>query len=519
MALLTVAVFAVYCRALNSPFVFDDSVSVIDNRSITRLWPLVGDAAHPGPFNPSFQYPTSGRPLVNLSLAINYYFGRLNPVGYRIFNLIVHLLSAVLLMMIVRRTLQLDYFGGRFDRASGPLALVVALLWSIHPLNTETLVYITQRTELMVGFFYLATLYGALRYWSAASTGGRTAWLALSTLTCLAGALCKEVMVTAPVIVLLYERTFIAGSFRRALRNSWPLYVGLLISWGLLLYLNHAGPRSNTAGFHLGVPACVWWFSQAKVLLMYLRLAVWPWPLAIHYEIPYLTTLSAAWPWLAPVALLGLVTLMLLARRSAIGFVGAWVLLILSPTLIVPITTEIAAERRMYLPLAALATLFVVDGNWLVQQTAVPVAAAAASKPARRWSVVLAGAVALIVISILSVVSVRRLAAYDSALSLWEDNVKHQPDNTLAHNMLGNAFFRTGRAADAVVQYRLALQLRPDNSGAHANLGIALVSLGRPEEGLEHYQQALQIDPGCLDALANMALAYAALKRPRRPSL
>ncbi len=79
----------------------------------------------------------------------------------------------------------------------------------------------------MVGFFYLATLYASLRYWAAASPASRNTWLALATLACLAGMACKEVMVTAPVIVLLFERTFISGSFRQALRKSWPLYLGL----------------------------------------------------------------------------------------------------------------------------------------------------------------------------------------------------------------------------------------------------------------------------------------------------
>ncbi len=207
-ALLAGAVCLVYGRALESPFIFDDDVSIVKNTSITRLWPLLGDSQHPGPLNPFKELPNSGRPLANLSLAINYHFGQLNPVGYHVFNLMVHLLSALLLMGIVRRTLTLDCFAGKFSRTAGPLAFFVALLWALHPLQTETVVYITQRTELMVGFFYLATMYASLRYWAADSQAGRRRWLALAGLACLAGMACKEVMVTAPVVVLLFERTF-----------------------------------------------------------------------------------------------------------------------------------------------------------------------------------------------------------------------------------------------------------------------------------------------------------------------
>ena len=118
-----------------------------------------------------------------------------------------------------------------------------------------------------------------------------------------------------------------------------------------------------------------------KVFLLYLKLAVWPWPLSIHYEMPYFISAAQAWPWLAPVVLLGIVTLVLVWRRSAIGFVGAWVFVILSPTLVVPILTEVAAERRMYLPLAALITLVVVVVYSLAQKIA----------PRRQWPVALAG--------------------------------------------------------------------------------------------------------------------------------
>ena len=155
--------------------------------------------------------------------------------AYHVFNIIVHVLSALLLMAIVQRTLCLDYFEGKFERASGPLSFVVALLWTLHPLQTETVVYVTQRTELMVGFFYLATLHASLHYWAAVSSSGRKIWLVLATVACLAGMASKEVMVTAPVMVLLFERTFVARSFWRALKNSWPLYVGTVSELGLVV--------------------------------------------------------------------------------------------------------------------------------------------------------------------------------------------------------------------------------------------------------------------------------------------
>ena len=110
------------------------------------------------------------------------------------------------------------------------------------------------------------------------------------------------------------------------------------------------GLCSHSTGFGSGVPAYVWWFTEAKVLLLYLRLAVWPWPLVIHYEYDYLDSLAAAWPWVVPAAIFALVAAILFWRRTAIGFALVSMLAILSPTLVVPVVTEVAAERRMYLP-------------------------------------------------------------------------------------------------------------------------------------------------------------------------
>ncbi len=127
------AVWMVYGRAIRSPFIFDDQASVLNNPSIVKLWPLWGDPQHPGPLNPPKDLATSGRPLVNLSLALNYHFGGFDPLGYHLFNLAVHVLSALLLMAIVSRTLHLEYFGAQFHRVSGLLALAVALIVGFAP--------------------------------------------------------------------------------------------------------------------------------------------------------------------------------------------------------------------------------------------------------------------------------------------------------------------------------------------------------------------------------------------------
>ncbi len=504
---LAAALVAVYGPSLNTPFIFDDEESILENQSIVKLWPLIGDARHPGPLNPPSQHSTAGRPLANLSLAINYRLAEYDPFGYHLFNVIVHFLSALLVGAIVRRMLQLDFFQGRFDRAGPWLALLAMLLWALHPLQIEAVIYITQRTELLVGFFYLATFYASLRYWKANSHTTRIIWCVSAFFACLAGMASKEVMVTAPVMVLLFERTFLTGTFRQALRKSGPLYCGLFASWGLLIALNISGPRSGTAGFDLGLSAYSWWFTQAKVLWMYLKLVIWPHPLVIHYAISYLTSFSSAWPWVLGSIALGLVACVLTWRRSAIGLALAWIILILLPTLLVPITTEVAAERRMYLPLAALVTLFVAGGYQLLRMVQVRLS----SSPARSYALPLAS-IGLIYVALsiaCGFVSTTHLEAYQNPVVLWSEAVAIEPNDFLAQYNLGYAMIVAGRSEDGIEHFRKALQLAPKYADAYNDLANALRVSGQLSEAIDNYQHALELKPDFPQAQYNLGLALA----------
>jgi protein O-mannosyl-transferase len=506
---LAIAVGVVYGRAINSPFVFDDSISIVENSSIRHLWPLIGDDVHRGPLNPARDLPTSGRPLVNLSFAVNYKFGQLDPWGYHAFNLMLHLLSACLLAAIVRRTLLLPHFGGRFDRVAAPLGVAAALVWAVHPLATEAVVYVTQRTELMAGFFYLATLYASLRYWTAGTNRLRAVWLLAAVLACACGMAGKEIMVTAPVAVLLFQWTFLATSFRDV-RRSWPLYLALASTWAVLLYLNYDAPRSQSAGFHLEVPFYSWWFTQAKVLWIYLKLAIWPAPLSIHYQFEYLDSIAAAWPWLLATIGLILATVFLLFKRTPTGFVLATTMLILAPTSLIPIVTEVAAERRMYLSLAALAALAICGlyycVDWLCGYL---------SRRSDNMSRFLHPLLAVLLVTVaFGLVSINRLAVYKNEADLWRDALASFPNDFVALNGLGRALLEQGDCPGAVNELQMAVQLAPNFPDAQSNLGHALFRAGHPQEAVAHLQTALSLRPTHANAHINLGSVFSALDRP-----
>jgi tetratricopeptide (TPR) repeat protein len=502
LALLCGAVWATFGRAIHAPFLYDDRPSFLENDTIRQLWPLSV------PLQPPREHPFSARPLVNLSAAVNYHFGGLDPAGYRLVNMALHALSAMLLFGIVGRTLMLSSSplsrGARTQTVANVLAFVVALLWAIHPLQTETVCYVTQRTELMVGLFYLATVYCSLRYWLADTGPGRITWLVLAVIACAAGMTSKEVMVSAPLIVLLFERTFLTHDLRKLLRRSWLLYVGLCLTWLLLVYVIADAPRSKSAGFGLGLPMTTWWLTQVKVVVLYLKLACWPWPLSIHYHMPYVQGVGEVFPWLLVVGVLGVGTLAALWRGWAVGFLGAWFFIILSPTSLVPIISEVAAERRMYLPLAAIVVLVVVGGYWLVLRISQRAKTDQQTVP-KSWAAGMIVVAAILSVTLWSI-SYHRLAAYESEVSIWQDTLAQYPESEVVHLSLAMALSRADRIDESADHFNTAIRLEPLNLYHRIRFAEALKKAGRHAEAIVQLREVVLRRPDLVDAHYELAL-------------
>lgn len=215
---LVTVILAAYGNSFRAPFVYDDTLAIPENPTIRRLWPLSEVLL------PQVQggLTVSGRPILNLSFAINYAISGPNVWSYHVFNVLVHAGSALLLFGIVRRTLRRSGQGlspglRQCAAASTPLAFTIAALWALHPMLTQAVTYTVQRAESLMGFFYLLTLYAFARGVECHSLddksggGRRRRWFGLSVAACALGMGTKEVTVTAPLLVLLYDRTFVAG--------------------------------------------------------------------------------------------------------------------------------------------------------------------------------------------------------------------------------------------------------------------------------------------------------------------
>lgn len=472
-AVVALAALAAYARTLPVPFLFDDIPSIQENTTIRHLASSLA---------PAKDTTVSGRPVVNLSLALDYALGGMAPWVYHATNIAVHVLAALLLLGIVRRTLVL--LG---NPLALPVAFCVALLWVLHPLDTESVTYVIQRAESLMGLFYLATLYCFIR----AATAQSTPWLVVSVAACFLGMATKEAMATAPLAVLLYDRTFLAGSFQGAVRQRGKAYCALSSSWILLgcLVLSTHG-RTGTVGFGGSVSSLDYARTQAWAVGHYLRLAVWPSPLVFDYGRVLVVRVPDIMPGLLVVVFLVAATLWALVRRPVLGFLGACFLLILAPSSsFIPVLTETVAEHRMYLALIPLVAVFVLALNRWFPRAMLPACC--------------------ILAAMLLAATCLRNETYRSAEDVWRSVVKSRPANERAHNNLGFILAsEPGRNDEAVAQYRQAIALDPAYAQAHLNLAMALAKEPASlREAVAEFRRAIGLNPTLVDAHFNLAIA------------
>jgi tetratricopeptide (TPR) repeat protein len=486
--LLVIIGVAAYSNSFSGPFIFDDVPNIVENPNIRSIWPLTKAMSAPDKSG------LGGRPILSLSFSLNYAFGGYNVLGYHIVNLAIHILAALILYAIVRRTLLSDRLKERFGGHSAVLALIIAAVWLAHPIQTESVTYIVQRAESLMGLFYLFTVYTAIR---TMQPNHSKIWPVLSVVFCAFGMVTKEVTATAPVMILLYDRAFAGGTFVSALKKRLPLYVGLAATWVVLAVgMAYGAARSDTIGFSVHIKPFDYLMNQAIAIVKYLELCFWPDKLCIYYSWPVIKIWRLILPSLGIIAVLIAVTLLGLVKNRAWSYPAVWFFAILAPTSsFVPIA-DIIFEHRVYLSLAGLTTMVVVPGYYLLRMN---------SGRARKW---LGLGVALVIVVALTVRTFYRNEDYKSELLIWQSVVEAAPTSYKGYNNLGNEFKKQGKIEQAIGCFLKALTINPDYINAHLNLGKILKSQGRLSESSCHYLQILHKDPNHIEANFNLGVVF-----------
>jgi len=522
--ILLLSVAFSYGHAVGFPFVFDDQEVIVANpHQNLDEWSLSDIPTHP-------------RGFALWTFAVTRRMAGLDVRVYRATNIAIHVLASLALAGIVRRTLRLEPLRARFDRHSDALALTVALVWLLHPLQTESVTFVTQRMESLMGCLFLGSLYALLR--GATSPRG-AGWYLLSLFFLALGLRTKEAICTAPLLLLWYDRAFLSLSWRELLRRRAAYYAGmavlsLMFLGPLVAFVIHfVDPQLQTAAMpagqnhqesllqlsdlrqqldvkddatpapRVGVTRWTYLISQPAVILHYLRLSVLPTGQCLDYAWPPVESLRNTWLPFAVVSAAVLVWLATLLKFPRAGFVAAWFFVNLAPRSSLIPRLDLAVEHRLYLPLAALVVVAVLAGQRLRERLERRFSLLATH---RLWKHAPAVIVVLIAV-LLGTSTMRRNLDYRSEKALWAATLRVAPHNPRAMTNLGAALAAEGYVDEAILLHRQAIAQKSVlqfDQYAWYNLGYAL-TLKRDYAGAaQAFTRAALLRPGFVEALSNL---------------
>jgi tetratricopeptide (TPR) repeat protein len=465
--LLVLSTLLVYANCVNKTLIFDDDAWIVDVAALDNP--------------PEYLRMIEGRPLLGLTNIVMHNLGRNNPVGHHVLNIFIHLAATLALYGVMRRSLLRPRFGDRFVGRAPYLAFAAALLWMAHPLQTQCVTYVIQRGESMAGLFYMLILYAMLRADEAEDEEEyswlRFAWYMLAVVSVVLGYASKEIMASVPGAVLLFDRIFLARSFREMIRRRWIFYLFFLFTWAAFTawHLSRAHKSEGGIGFQMEVTPMKYALTETGVILYYLQISVWPRGLTIDYQSwPWWSTVSEAMPAVAIVGGMLLATFVLLFWRPAVGFVCAWFFIALAPTSSVLPIVDAVFEHRMYLSLASVAVLGVSLGDWLLRTIRLGFL---------RPFVLAAAAIALVTLTIL------RNEEYRSRELVWQVAVERMPDSVRARDNYAQGLLINNKHAEVVPVLKRALELSPYDSVGLQNMAGAYEGLGQFADAADCYSR------------------------------
>ncbi len=496
LAFLTIILLttAVYLNSFSVPFQFDDVKRIVDIRAAQVL--DLGEI---------FQY-SKNRFLLYLSFALNFYFGQQDVFGYHLLNLVIHIITSSLVFLLCLSVFNSPGFPyPDLKKHGGILALFSALIFAVHPIQTQAVTYIYQRGESMAAMFYLLALFLYAKFrlrqiHGPAKKGGMLLYAAC-LVSIVLSSLTKATSATLPAAILLYEVCFLskdAKEFKIALRFLAPILIFTIFP--LLLARFDIGESKGVA-VRFSSYYVPYYYTKFRVLASALRLIVLPINQRVEYDFALSTSLghpiSTFYSLILHLCLIG-IAIISFRRRSLVSFVIIWFYLTLIGTTIL-FLDDLFFEHYLYPTLFAFALALPITSLNLAQRMRID----------KRWWV----AFLIVLLAIYSVGTIRRNNVWHTEISLWEDAVKKSPYHARSNYTLGVYYFKAKRYDDALRMYRLAMQYKPDYSEAYYRLGEYYFALGDTERSIANYKKAIEIDPEFFEAHLNMGSVYLHLKR------
>ncbi len=479
--------FVVYSNSLNNTFVYDDKATIEENSLIrnVRNIPLF--------FNKNFfNSGESGvlkkvyRPLAMISFALNYRIGKFNVVGYHVVSVLFHTANAVLIYLLMRmffgmETPSTEIPGRRNDAHKA--AFFSSLLFAVHPVNTEAVNYIWQRSELMASFFYLLALVLFIKH-----LNGRRAYLCylFSVISFMMALLSKEMAVTLPAILMLVDWYFISGYNKKKFINNIKQYhllfllIALLYSFFRLFSydeLKTLGSQGDTGAF--------WYFiTQPRAIMDYFRLMILPVGLSIDHFFPFSESIIDIRSLLSliVIGIIVMAGIRLSKTSKTISLFILWFFIILIPTSsIISLYPVIMNEHRIYLPCAGMISALIILLYKRLQGI--------------HRDKLLPAAICIVLI-LFSLLTMRRNSDWSDGVILWSKVLQNNKNSVIALNSRGMLYKERGLHDKALSDFSAAIVLFPEDAKAHYNRGATYKKKGIYDKAITDYNKALKINPG-----------------------
>ncbi|MBT5588578.1 MAG: tetratricopeptide repeat protein [Gemmatimonadetes bacterium] len=483
LGLILLVVAMAYANSFGNGWHYDDIHTITENPHIRSLEDPVGFFTDRTRFSRDAEM-AMFRPMLVLSLAINYWWSQLDTSTYLFVNLCIHLGCTMLLWVLLRQ----------LGRGAG-LALFGAMLFGLHPLATEPVNYISARSESLSALFVLATMVTHLVAREQILEPRKIAWRFASLLCFAAAMMSKETGITALGLVVAYDLTRGSGTWRSAHKSLHPVHAVYAVI--AVVYLVVQFGHINVAVVDAPVrERSTQLATQIKALIYYARLLVMPHGLNVQHQF-----FEGGLASVVGASLLALSSLALIARRARedVRFGLGWCIIVLSPTLLVPLHI-LVNDHRLYLPVAGL--LVALTCLW--------------TRPARcRWPSRWVSGLAICTLLIVGVLTQNRNPVWANEYSLWSDAAAKSPHPLVpvAYVHLGNYAKEHGALSEARGYYQRALEIAPQHVAARNNLGLVLEAMGEVSAAADTFAALTRDHPALAEGWYNLGHALQALGR------
>ena len=501
--LLLGLVFICYANTFKAPWYFDDHIRIVNNNAVhmNELTPAALMASINPAAGASHSRDTFFRPVVMMSLAVNWYLGGGEIAGFHLVNILIHFLAAMVLYHTIMALMKTPQAGRLAPDQWPSIALLATVLWAVHPIQTQAVTYIIQRSTSLAGLFFIAGIYGYVRGRQAGRLGPRIAFFCLGAICYLLGLGSKLNTVILPLSWLLVDILFfqdLENPQQRIKVMKWTAIAGLLaVVLGLgLLWVIKGDPLAPIFNSYGGRPFTLTQrlMTEARVVVFYLSQLFFPTPdrLAFMHDVSISNSLVDPWTTVAAMAAILLLLVIGLASARRYKFLSLAILFFflnhLVESSVIPL--ELLYEHRNYLP-----SMFL-----FLPLAVLIVRGLAHYRHARRLMYYSLTAGTVLLIFSLGTATYMRNGVWASERAFWEDVLVKAPRNARPYLQLAAYHEKHGRDDLALRLYARSLELydpAPQRSRATAlnNMGTIFNRLGQKDAAIAHFQKALALNP------------------------